>query len=320
MRLLLTGSNGFIGTAIAADARARGWEVVGLGRAAAPTGPVDAYVRHDLSAPLPHDLVPGPVDAVVHCAGLSSPWAAPADFVAANVEGTRNVARWAADHGAVPLAYVSSSSVLYRDRDQLDLTDHSPVPPDHEQINTYSRSKRVGERIVAQYPGRCVVLRPRAVIGVGDTVLLPRILRLADRGVVPVLEPAAGPRVLVDLTDVATVARYVVEAVDREAEGVYAVTNAEPVELYPFAVELLTKIGVAPRTRRVPPALARAFAGAAEQVSALFLGYREPPITRFGVSVLSRSKTFDVSKTLRDLGAPAVSMSESMDRIVAAHA
>lgn len=320
MRVLLTGSNGFLGGHVVADAHARGWEVVGLGRAASPSTPVDAYVRHDLAEPLPADTVPGGIDAVIHGAALSSPWAAPRAFVAANVDGTRHLVRWAAEHGAPHLVHVSSSSVLYRDADQLDLTEDSPVPPDAEQINVYARTKRVSERVVARYPGPHAVLRPRAVFGVGDTVLLPRILRLASAGVLPLLERRGGPPVRVDLTDVHTAAHYLTEAVARRAEGLYHVTNAEPVDLYPFLLSVLRRLGAEPRTVRVPPALVRALAGAGEQVSATLLGYREPPITRFGVSVLSRSKTFDVRRTLRDLGAPSVSLAESVERIARARA
>lgn len=324
MRILLTGSNGFIGARIAADAKARGWEVVGLGRSAAPACPTgsagpDAYVRHDLGERLPDGAVPGPVDAVVHCAALASPWAPPSAFVRANVEGTRTVLRWAADHGAPPVVYVSSSSVLYRDEHQLGLTEDSPVPPDDEQINVYSRTKRIGERMVARYPGPWSVVRPRAVFGAGDTVLLPRIVRAARRGVLPVLESADGPRIVCDLTEVDTVAHYVTQALERRVQGVYNVTNAEPVELYPFLLTLLSRLGVRPTVRRVPPAVALALAGAAERVSAVALGYAEPPVTRFGVSVLARSKTFDVTRALRDLGEPAVSLDEGVERLVAAH-
>lgn len=318
MRVLLTGSNGFLGGQVVADAHARGWEVVGLGRAARPVTPVDAYVRHDLAAPLPDDAVPGDVDAVIHCAALASPWAPPRAFVAANVDGTRHVVRWASAHGRPHLVHVSSSSVLYRDADQLDLTEDSPVPPDAEQINVYARTKRISERVVARYDGAHVVLRPRAVFGVGDTVLLPRILRLAQGGVLPRLERAGAP-VRIDLTDVHTAAHYLTEAVARRAEGLYHVTNAEPVDLYPFLLGVLRRLGAEPRTVRVPPGLVRALAGAGEQVSAHLLGWREPPITRFGVSVLSRSKTFDVRRTLRDLGEPAVSLTESVERIARAH-
>lgn len=320
MRVLLTGSNGFLGGQVVTAAHARGWEVVGLGRAATSSTPVDAYVRHDLAEPLPVGAVPGDVDAVIHCAALASPWAPPRAFVAANVDGTRNVVRWAAAHGHPHLVHVSSSSVLYRDTDQLDLTEDSPVPPDPEQINVYARTKRISERVVDRYAGPHVVLRPRAVFGAGDTVLLPRILRLARGGVLPLLERPGRPPVRIDLTDVQTAAHYLVEAVERRVQGLYHLTNAEPVELYPFLLGVLRRLGAEPRTVRVPPGLVRAFAGVGEQVSATLLGWREPPLTRFGVSVLSQSKTFDVSRTLRDLGRPAVSLDEGVERIARAHA
>jgi nucleoside-diphosphate-sugar epimerase len=319
VRLLLTGSNGFLGSRIATAALARGWAVVGLGRAPSPAGPVTAYVRHDLTRPLPDGAVPGAVDAVVHCAALASPWAPPSAFVAANVRGTSNVVAWCRAHGLPHVAYVSSSSVLYRDADQEGLTEDSPVPPDHEQLTAYSRTKRMGERVVESYPGPWTVLRPRAVVGPGDTVLLPRILRAARRGVLPVLEPAGGPRVRTDLTYVDTAAHYVLEAVARGAGGTYNVTNAEPVELYPFLLDLLDRLGVQARLRRVPVGVAATLAGLAEWVSARFLDYAEPPITRFGVSVLARSKTFDVTRCLDDLGPPAVPLAEGVRRLVAAH-
>lgn len=319
MRILLTGSNGFIGGRIAADATRRGWEVVGIGRAPQPGVPVTHYLQHDLAHPLPADAVPGPVDGVVHCAALAAPWASPAAFVAANVEGTRTVVRWARDHGAPPLVYVSSSSVHYRDENQLGLTEDSPIPPDDEQINVYSRTKWIGERLVARYPGPWTVLRPRAVFGPGDTVLLPRIVEAARRGVLPVLEPAGGPVVRCDVTYVDTVAHYVTQALARRATGTYLVTNDEPVDLYRFLFDLLDRLGVRPTVRRVPVQLASTLAGAAERTSAVLLGYREPPVTRFGVSVLARSKTFDISRALAALGAPAVSLTEGVERLVAAH-
>jgi nucleoside-diphosphate-sugar epimerase len=319
VRILVTGSNGFIGSRICADALARGWDVVGMGRSRDSNCLVSDYVRHDLSGQLPTGDAVGAVDVVVHCAALASPWAPPEAFIAANVHGTRNVVTWCRENGYPHLVYVSSSSVLYRDADQFDLNESSPVPPDSEQINVYSRTKRIGERAVERYEGTCSLLRPRAVFGPGDTVLLPRILRAARRGVLPVLEGARAPRVRCDITYVDTLAHYVVEAAARRVVGTYGITNAEQIELYPFLQDLLARLGARPRLCRVPASMVGALAGTAERVSARFLGYREPPLTRFGVSVLSRSKTFDVSRCLRDLGAPSVSLTEGVERLVAAY-
>jgi 2-alkyl-3-oxoalkanoate reductase len=132
MRLLVTGSNGFIGGRIATLAAERGWKVTGLGRAADASTSVADYVQHDLRSPL---VLAERVDAVVHCAGLLPPWARPSAFVSANVLGTRHVMDWCRDNGRPYLLQVSSSSVLYRNCDQFGLSEESPVTPDARQLS-----------------------------------------------------------------------------------------------------------------------------------------------------------------------------------------
>lgn len=316
MRLLLTGSNGFIGARIAAAAAEQGWEVTGLGRAPAAATPVSSYVRHDLREPLALDA---DVDAVVHCAALAAPWGRSSRFGAVNVAGTRHVLDWCRAHGRPRFMLISSTSVLYRDADQLDLTEDSPVPPDREQINAYSMSKRAAELLTERYEGPWLIARPRAVFGPGDTVLLPRILAAAGRGVLPVFEARNARPVRCDLTFVETVARYVITALQRQACGLYHLTNGEHVMLYPFLRDVLRAMGYRPRYVRVPLRPAMAAAAAAEVASAAFAGYREPPLTRYGVSMLGYSRTFDASRCQRDLGPPAVSLAEGVQRLVAAH-
>ncbi|MBT8226508.1 MAG: NAD(P)-dependent oxidoreductase [Dactylosporangium sp.] len=319
MRLLLTGSNGFVGGRIATEAQARGHDVIGLGRAAHPAHALGGYIRHDLAEPLV-GVFGDRVDAVVHCAALSVPWAAPAAFARANQDGTRHVVEWCRANGQPPLVYISSSSVFYRNADQLDLTEDSPIPPAREQLTAYSRTKRAGELLTQEYPGAWTILRPRAVFGPGDTVLLPRIIAAARRGRLPLLERRDGRRVVCDLIYVDNVAQYVLTAVEQGITGVYNLTNGEPVELYPFLFDALDQLGCPRPTRRVPIGLAMGAARAMETASAVFAGYREPPITRFGVSVFAYSKTFDVRKCHRDLGRPAVGLAEGVARLVTSFA
>lgn len=313
MRILLTGSNGFIGRRIAADATARGWQVVGLGRQATPSTEVAEYVSHDLRVPLTVDIE---VDAVIHAAALASPWASPDDYQRGNVEGTRHVREWAETHGRPRIAYVSSSSVLYRDADQFDLTEGSPTPPDGAQINAYSRTKLQGERLIRVYEGEWVILRPRAVFGVGDTVLLPRVVAAARKGVLPRFVRRDGHVVRCDLTPVDSVSHYVLEAVARGATGVLNVTNGEAVELNGFVDDVLARLGIVARRPRVPVGVAMALSGAAERVSAAVAHYAEPPLTRFGVSMFARSKTFDASALHAALGPAPVSIADTVAALV----
>lgn len=314
MRILLTGSNGFVGGDLASFLARRGHEVIGLGRSPEPAGRVDHYLRHDLGEPLRWE---GEVDAVVHCAALAAPWAPPAAFERANVAGTRHVVDWCRRHGRPHLVYVSSSSVLYRDEDQLGLTEDSPIPPDAEQINVYSRTKREGERLVEAYEGDFAILRPRAVFGPGDRVLFPRVLRAARAGRLPLIRRPDGQPMLGDLLYVENLSHYTAAVVERRLAGLLHLTNAEPVDLQAFLLGVLERLGYPAPRRQVPLRLAMTLAGLSEWVSATFLGYREPPVTRFGVSVFAWSKTFDVRRCLDLLGPPPVSLAQGVERLAA---
>ncbi|MFN8200795.1 MAG: NAD(P)-dependent oxidoreductase [Nakamurella multipartita] len=313
MRILVTGSNGFVGGRVVTAARERGWQVIGLGRRPRPAVEVDGYQRHDLADPLRLDET---VDAVVHCAALASPWGRPEAYRRANVDGTRHVLEWARDHGSPPVHYVSSSSVFYTRADQLGITERSPIPAPADQINIYSRSKLAGERLVESYRGPWSILRPRAVFGPGDTVLLPRVVTAARAGRLPLLVRREPEPVLTDLTHVDVVAHYVVEAVARELTGPANRTNGEPVELYPFLFGLLDDLGLPRPTRRLPVGTAMALARASEIASATMLGYREPPITTFGVSMFAHSKTFDITRCRRLLGPPPLTVEQGRRSLV----
>ncbi|MFT4296228.1 MAG: NAD(P)-dependent oxidoreductase [Micropruina sp.] len=313
MRILLTGSNGFVGGRVAATARRRGWQVIGLGRQPRPNGPVEAYHRHDLADPLRLDET---VDAVVHCAALASPWARPEAYRRANVDGTRHVLEWARSHGTPPVHYVSSSSVFYIQADQLGITEDSPIPAPERQINVYSRSKLAGERLMRAYAGAWSIVRPRAVFGPGDTVLLPRVVQAARAGRLPLLVRRDPSPVLTDLTHVDVVAHYIVEAVAHGVTGAVNLTNGEPVELYPFLFGLLDDLGLPRPARRVPVGAAMALARGSEIASATVLGYREPPITTFGVSMFTHSKTFDVTRCRTLLGPPPFSVEDGRRDLV----
>lgn len=313
MRVLLTGSNGFVGGRIADQARHRGWQVVGVGRQPTSAREVERYHRHDLTEPLHLDET---VDAVVHCAALASPWAHPNAYQRANVDGTRHVLDWAAAHGQPPVHYISSSSVFYTRHDQLDLTEDSPIPAPADQINSYSRTKLAGERLVEGYAGPWSVLRPRAVFGPGDTVLLPRVVTAARAGRLPLLVRRDARPVLADLTHVDVVAHHVCTAVEGQVTGAINLTNGEPVQLYPFLFALLDDLGLPRPTRRLPVGVAMAAARASEIVSATLLNYREPPITTFGVSMFAHSKTFDITRCHDLLGPPRLTLQQGRRSVV----
>ncbi|MBK8867366.1 MAG: SDR family oxidoreductase [Actinomycetales bacterium] len=127
--------------------------------------------------------------------------------------------------------------MFYRPTDQFDISESTPIPADRDQVNGYSRSKAVAERLVATYPGPWSILRPRAVIGPGE---------------LPLFRRRDGQTVRCDLTPVQTIAHDIVAAATTTATGAYNLTNGETVELYPFLLDVLRRLDVPAPTRRLP--------------------------------------------------------------------
>lgn len=310
--VLITGSSGFVGGAVARRFRELGWNVLGVGRRALDE---PGYHSHDLSDPWPAAVGLRP-DLVIHAAARSSPWGTHAEFQRANVVATQRLLGYCNVWGTPPFVAISSSSVYYRPEHQFGITETTPFPA--TAVNTYAATKLAAEHLVRRYPGRWVILRPRAVFGPGDTVLLPRIIEAARAGRLPLLVDN-GPPVVGDLIYIENLVDYIVRAAtDPEVTGDFNLTNNEPVAIIPFLMDLFERLCIPPPTRRVSPRAAMWFAAAIELYYRLLRPRQEPPITRFGVHVFRYSKTFDVSKALHKLGTPSIRLDEGLNRTVAA--
>lgn len=307
MKILITGASGFVGGAFWRKACDAGHEVMALGRRPLPEA---GYCRCDLAEGLRLDFRP---DVVVHAAARSSPWGTRREFAAQNVTATQNVVRFCEEIGSPLLVHLSTGAVMYANEHQLGLDEASPLPA--RAINEYAATKRAAEDVVRQYAGPWSIVRPRAVFGPGDTVVFPRILRAAQSGRLPLIE--SDRPVLGDLIYIDTLVDYLLRMVERRVQGLYLLTNNQPVPILEFLGDVFAQLGLPPLRRRIPVSRAMAFAGAVEAVyrALPFLG--EPPMTRFGVSVFAYSKTFNVAKSLRDLGTPSVPLAEATARFVA---
>lgn len=305
MKILVTGTSGFVGGAVGRYLRSRGHHVTGLSRRPPRDSAADVAVAHDLTRAAP-EL--GPFDAVIHAAALSAPWGRPSDFDAANVDGTRHALAIAARSGARFLL-ISSSSVLYASGDQDGLREEAF--PDTPPVNDYARTKRVAEALTAAYPGDWAILRPRAVYGVGDTVLFPRIARAARLRLLPRFrqeKPARG-----DLVSIDTLVRQVARAVEGRANGIFHLIDPAPVQIEAFVTDVLSRLGLPGPALTIRPELARRAARGLEALSRQ-TGWWEPPLTGFGIEVFTATKTFDNRRARTQLGPPDVPTEVAVDR------
>jgi nucleoside-diphosphate-sugar epimerase len=309
LKILVTGASGFVGGRFLARFRDRSdLEIHGVGRR--PLADPN-YTARDLSQPFDLPFRP---DVVIHAAARAAPWGSAAEYERDNVVATRQVIDFCRRSGLPRLVYVSSSSVFYRPGPQLGLTERSPIGP--RFVNRYAATKHAGEQLTAEYPGLWLIVRPRAVFGPGDTVLLPRLLAAAASGRLPLFvgqgEPAIGDLIYID-----TLADYLLTAAMRpDLDGAYNLTNAQPVPIQAFLLDLFARFGLPAPRRRVSIRSAMFLAGLTEAAWWALRKKGEPPITRFGVGVFAWSKTFDVSKALADFGPPSVSIADGVEALV----
>lgn len=143
MKLLLTGTNGFLGGRALTLLRERGHDVTAVARPAADAG--DPRVR---------ELIAG-CDAVLHFAGVPDPTRAredPARAVRENAGTTLNLLQGCLEHGA-GLVYPSTVRAAVE------------PPPDE-----YALSKRLGELVCALHAAPATVVRFTSVFGPGQLV------------------------------------------------------------------------------------------------------------------------------------------------------
>lgn len=306
MKVLITGASGFVGGSLWRAARAAGHEVIGLGRRQCDQR---GYRRHDLTDELALDFT---ADVVVHAAARSSPWGSRKEFFAQNVIATRNLVSYCEQHGRPHLILISTGAVMYADTDQIGMTEEMPLPL--RPINRYAASKREAEGVVRAYKGPWCIVRPRVVFGPGDTVVFPRILRAARAGRLPLIhspQPVVGDLIYID-----TLVDYLLGVMTIRSEGLYLLSNGEPVPILPLLGSIFEQLNLRPPQRHLSVRRAMALATLIEKTYMLLPFLGEPPLTRFGVSVFAYSKTFDVTKARRDLGPPSVSLTEGVDRFV----
>jgi nucleoside-diphosphate-sugar epimerase len=145
------------------------------------------------------------------------------------------------------------------------------------------------------------VLRPRAIVGPDDRVILPRLAQLARRRRIPLIRNG---RALIELTDVRDAAEAILcaEAAIETVHGqAVNVSGGHPLSVREVAVALAASLGYAPRLTRVPLPLAWVAAVAAEFTAS---GGRkpEPALTRYTLATLACSQTFDMEETTRLIG------------------
>ncbi|KAB1927663.1 NAD-dependent epimerase/dehydratase family protein [Micromonospora sp. ALFpr18c] len=252
-RVLLTGSTGFIGSAIlAALHRRRTPDIRVLLRPRHTNPPTAAVtvVSADLADPRTIAGICDDVDLVIHAASYIGP--DPRRCALVNEEGTANLVRTAVQAGIGRLLYVSTAAV-YGTGPHRGAVEGALTPSPSSPTST---SRLAAEQSVRSAGG--VVLRPHLVYGAGDRWVLPSLVALLKAP--GLIDGGTAKMSMISVRDLARVALAL--ALDRPKfphGAMYHANHPRPVSLREVIEALATCLGVsAPGTN-----LSRAAASAA---------------------------------------------------------
>jgi nucleoside-diphosphate-sugar epimerase len=250
--------------------------------------------------------------AIVHCAALSSPWGKKEEFYRANIASTKEVLAACKAVNISRLVHISTPSLYFNFQDRLGIREDQILP---NPVNEYARSKAFAEQLVHMSPiEKKVVLRPRAIFGPWDAALMPRLLRVMEKGFVPLMR---GGKIKLDITYVDNVVEAVWLSLNHQLprqQCTYNVTNNEPLELDSLLQQIARAFELQIRTRKLPWPLVDGVARLLES-TARFTQGSEPLLTRYSAGVLAFSQTLNTDLIFNELGyVPKITIQEGIFR------
>lgn len=306
---LVTGATGLVGSHVVERLLNEGWNVRAFVRdpnAKLESRGVERAVGNVLDADTFVRAAAG-CDVIFHTAAAITASGGWDIYRQLNVDGTSNAIA-AAERTGARLLQLSSVAVYgpnTRYRGASGKTDEETPLADLPERAYYARSKRESERLVlaAHGSGRiwATAVRPDVIYGRRDRQFVPRIARLLQRGVAPVI---GGGRSILAVVHAANVADGAIRAATHDAAGgrVYNLANDYDVTVRDFL--LLGAQGLGRRVRLVPLSLpmAKAALRASKAILKLATGGRANVLSTVSLSMVTRDNPFTSERARRELG------------------
>jgi dihydroflavonol-4-reductase len=304
MRALVTGANGFVGSAIARALCQAGWQVRALVRAGSDRRNLESLpvetVRGDITDGASLDTALERCDALFHAAADYRLWTPdPQRLYLTNVQGTRNVLEAARRAHTARIVYTSSVATVGLPADGSPGSEATPVGLT-AMIGHYKRSKFLAEELVGEFARDglpVVIVNPSTPIGPGDVRPTPtgRLVLDAALGRMPAYVDTG-----LNIVHVDDVAAGHLRALDRGRRGERYILGGENLTLQEILAAISRLAGRKPPRVRLPHAALLPFALGAELLARLT--GRETRLTLAGVRMARKPMYFSSDKAVRELG------------------
>lgn len=316
-RVLVTGAYGFLGKYVIDELVKNNYKVLAFGRNKTKMQQlkkknVDIFIGDFCNK---DDALKATenVDYVIHCGALSTVWGKREDFINTNVNGTMNLVESCRKNKVKRFVYVSSPSIYAGKMDRTNIKENDY--DENNKLNYYIESKILAEKELDKNRDvNWVIIRPRGLFGIGDTSIIPRLIRVNSKIGLPLFNKGTN---YVDMTCVENVAhalRLCLES-EKAVGNIYNITNGEPQCFKDLLEELFDKLGVKPKYMFININVIYFISCLIELFYKTFRIYKEPMLTKYNVCTLGYSQTLDITKAKKDLKyKPIITLSEGIEK------
>lgn len=254
------------------------------------------------------------IDTVVHCAAKSSPWGTYKSFYKDNVLTTQNILD-------LPLLqkiiYISTPSIYFNFKNRYNIKETDELPK--KMVNHYATTKYKAEQEIFNSSNSIttkIILRPRAIIGAGDTTIMPRVINAYKKNKLKII---GNGKNITDFTSIRNIAYAVFLSlkIDNNLNnGAYNITDDENLNLYNLMNYTLTNLGYNKKINKIPYFLVYTIAKLTEIYYKLF-SKKEPTLTCYGIGVLKYSLTMNIEKAKTKLNyKPIIKTTDSIQEFI----
>lgn len=260
-------------------------------------------------------------EIVIHCAALSAPFGNYNSFYDANFIATKTLLDASVKNGVEKFIFISTPSIYFNFQNRFNVKENDILPK--KLVNYYATTKLLAEQYVLQANEKgiqTIALRPRAIIGAEDTVIFPRIIEAYKNKKLKVIGNGKNS---CDFTCVRNVIEAIICSINspKIAYGqAYNITDGTPLDFWETLNYALTELNFKPISKKVPYQLALCAASILEWRSKSFQNNKEPVLTKYGVGILAKSMTLDISKAKKILKyIPIMSTREGINEYIKWH-
>lgn len=318
-KVLVTGATGFLGKFILKELSESGYEIVAFGRNEKIGKNLEnkniKFIKGNLSNLNDVKNAISDCDMVVHAGSLTTVWGKWEDFYNSNVLGTKNILDACIEKNVKKLVYISSGSIYAGNQDKVGITEKYEFNKNNS-LNFYIKSKIMAENLInsERYRDKIYsnIIRPHGIMGKGDKCIVPRVLDVNKKMGIPLFEKG---NILVDLVSAENVAFAVrlcfeKDNLDRE---VFNITNGDPKKFKDMADSLFSILKIKPKFFNANRNFFYGIGAFLEKAyKFLNITKHEPILTRYKLTTIAYSETFNIEKAKKLLGYyPKVSIGES---------